>query len=509
MCQHIRKIKNKYTGQELYVPCGKCEACLQDKADKRAMRIVNQYPDDGTTEMFFCTLTYDDRFIPYIRKSDIMLALECNNIDSKSMSAFIDYSDEDPYTRTISVPIYRDFDVRWINATEERYNNTHRSLRRCNKGRFYIARTVPCSVNSYRSIGVFCSDDLKNLSIDSLPCLQSDSDKISVCYYADVQNFIKRLRINLKRNGFTFPISYFAASEYGNKTSRAHFHLVFFVPKGFYTQLKRACHKAWTYDYRLSRRCKFEQATHPASYVASYVNCGHNVPPLVRASKERPKVSYSFRFGTAKKHLSLPEVAKSFSRGDFRVYTEIVKDDTKSLFVSVLPQYVIRRYAPKCKGYCRLTTDSLYDIAAEPKKLYGYYKILGYNSPKDCHRDMVMLYNKQKEWINAGFNRYDFALFYSHAWALRSSVSYSLSHSDFDTPEKLHTYYYNIVDYYTGDILNSALDKTILQLPKNFAYEIDPNKFPDVCKKHIKSFQRYHYYKKCKHQNAIAFNDAE
>ena len=31
MCTNQRLIVNKYTGHELYVPCGKCEACQQGK----------------------------------------------------------------------------------------------------------------------------------------------------------------------------------------------------------------------------------------------------------------------------------------------------------------------------------------------------------------------------------------------------------------------------------------------------------------------------------------------
>lgn len=42
----------------------------------------------------------------------------------------------------------------------------------------------------------------------------------------DVQLFLKRLRINLKRKGYPFLIRYVAVGEYGKNTHRAHYHLL-------------------------------------------------------------------------------------------------------------------------------------------------------------------------------------------------------------------------------------------------------------------------------------------
>ena len=69
MCTHKRYTTNRYTGRRLLIPCGRCEACLQAKANRMAQRIRNSI---NTDEMAISvTLTYDEKFVPYILKSDI------------------------------------------------------------------------------------------------------------------------------------------------------------------------------------------------------------------------------------------------------------------------------------------------------------------------------------------------------------------------------------------------------------------------------------------------------
>lgn len=518
MCQHIHKVRNKYTGKELFVPCGKCEACLQDKADSRAMRIDNHYPDDGQTMMCMLTLTYDNAFVPYIRKSDILLALKLNKMEEKQMSAFIDYPDENPYDNTLTVPIYRDYDIRWNRSSEMRYTKTHKNLRFERDGVRFVANPYVVSYGSYRSIGELTSTDLTDLDIDKLPSMVVgyrdrkkeipiyDNDKVTVAYYPDLQKFFKRLRINLKRDGYSFPLSFYGCSEYGEQRSRAHFHVLLFFPKGYYEIVKRSCLKSWTYDYRTPKRCDFRSAVHPASYVASYVNCALSIPAFLKASKVKPKHSYSFRFGCGKADLSLSKVKESFDRRDFLVYREFVKDGVLTQTCNVLPSYVISRYAPKCKGYSRLTLNQRYDVASEPQRLSYYAKRLNYYGD-DWIRNYTMLINKRQQWLDAGYSRDDFAKFYAECWTLRASKSMILSHQNFDDVKKIFQYYFNIKDYYDNSVSHGVLDDILITNPPKIAYEVNPNYFDDVFNKHLRSYQRYHYYKKVKHVNAIAFQD--
>ena len=60
MCEHSKYVHNKYIHKSILVSCGKCSACLQQKANARAQRIRNH--NDGRLCLFL-TLTYDNRFV--------------------------------------------------------------------------------------------------------------------------------------------------------------------------------------------------------------------------------------------------------------------------------------------------------------------------------------------------------------------------------------------------------------------------------------------------------------
>ena len=69
MCTNCRYIFNRYIRKSILVPCGKCEACQQDKANKRAQRIRNNVQDGMLT--LFATFTYANDYLPYILRSDL------------------------------------------------------------------------------------------------------------------------------------------------------------------------------------------------------------------------------------------------------------------------------------------------------------------------------------------------------------------------------------------------------------------------------------------------------
>ena len=68
MCTNQREITNKYTGHKLYVKCGHCPACLQEKASYRVQRIkANDSPD---SEPLMVTLTYARHDCPYVKRDE-------------------------------------------------------------------------------------------------------------------------------------------------------------------------------------------------------------------------------------------------------------------------------------------------------------------------------------------------------------------------------------------------------------------------------------------------------
>lgn len=68
MCVNQRYIINPYTKRSLFVKCGKCPACLQEKAIHRVRRIKNTETD--ALDCMMVSLTYARGCAPYIDRSE-------------------------------------------------------------------------------------------------------------------------------------------------------------------------------------------------------------------------------------------------------------------------------------------------------------------------------------------------------------------------------------------------------------------------------------------------------
>ena len=71
MCTNLYKIRIR-GNREMYVKCGKCKACKQEKAIARANRIRADLRDDGTSLPLFVTLTYHNLYIPYFDYDELV-----------------------------------------------------------------------------------------------------------------------------------------------------------------------------------------------------------------------------------------------------------------------------------------------------------------------------------------------------------------------------------------------------------------------------------------------------
>ena len=60
-CLHPCIIKNKYTGDSVYVPCGTCEFCIHNKAIKAELKCNIQLASSKYCE--FVTLTYSTEYL--------------------------------------------------------------------------------------------------------------------------------------------------------------------------------------------------------------------------------------------------------------------------------------------------------------------------------------------------------------------------------------------------------------------------------------------------------------
>lgn len=92
-------------------------------------------------------------------------------------------------------------------------------------------RCVDCRLEYSRAWASRCVLESKNHDANSFITLTYDNDHLpedGSISKKEVQDFMKRLRINIKRSGYDKEIRYFACGEYGDKFSRPHYHLCIF-----------------------------------------------------------------------------------------------------------------------------------------------------------------------------------------------------------------------------------------------------------------------------------------
>lgn len=344
MCTNTKWITNKYTGRSVLVNCGHCAACQQEKANRRTARIHHESMLTGYVPLF-CTLTYTNGNIPYIYKSDL--------VDFASL----DESDFDTFSPNY-VPrylrVYRD-------------NVCRRTRVSSNYDMKYIKKYHPHCVDEILfDRNMF--DALNRTSYNQLHTLvNGHCDRVSVCLYSDVQDFIKRLKENLyrrygkERDSFR----YFVCTELGPKSGRAHVHGLFYVPSKEVETYRRAINEAWPFNGRSTQGRKIEIARNAASYVSSYVNRGSDFPPFFEAVF-KPTHHYSRTFGVVNSEFDLPVLLKKIQQGNITYTITSFKQGTPVKLELPVPEYVINRYFPRFKGYYLLNDAKVFELLSRP-----------------------------------------------------------------------------------------------------------------------------------------------
>lgn len=325
MCTNIKEITNKYTGQQLYVECGKCEACLQKKADIRANKIRNNSDNDHVC--LFYHLTYANIFAPYIKKSDLKVG--CSG----------------------DVPVYRDASIRWVYSPD-----IHTTYKKITLG------TVQLDTYHY--------DDLKQSEFNML--YEFQPNKVSVLYYPDIQRFFKRMRINLQRNekykgllSSEEHFKMFVAGEYGETFQRAHNHILQWVPRfrndiNIFNKWRQLVIDCWQYALDFVTAERFEYAINAASYASSYVNCSQDISPFLRKYDFKPYWHYSQDFGLALDSFSISKIFEAIDNGNFEYHVQYLRKDKTLASADVpYPSYVCNRYFPKFKGLYKLSYSDI------------------------------------------------------------------------------------------------------------------------------------------------------
>lgn len=354
MCTNMKWVYNKYTGDRILVSCGRCKSCLQEKAQRRAKRIRDEISDDNLC--LFVTLTYDRFSCPYVKHEDV------NN-------------------ELLPLPIYRDCEVR-------RDPVSHRLSRKY-----------------HPNIVAYLEQPYYDVRHTWLPYLkQTTGNKVGVCIFKDVQDFNKRLRINLKRK-FNYDGKYrvFNTFEYGERTFRPHIHLLMFIPNNAYEIFRNAIVESWPFAFRRRTLDNVQIARNAAEYVASYVNCGSKFPLFIKANFP-PKHSFSQGLGTNCPAFQLDKILECADRADVSYHLQTFVNGSPSSVNLPIPQYVINRYFPLFKGYSRLNADEIFNLLSSVSSLSSFYEQL---NKIDCNR-----YRTQNK-LNLPFRQKENMIYYT------------------------------------------------------------------------------------------------
>lgn len=381
MCLFPSYVYNKYIRKHILTDCGHCSACLQQKASRRANRI--RYNASPETIALFFTLTYDNNSVPYIDLRDSRISLS----DITALSSY---------------------DIR------------------------SLGRGVLESVDTIDDPLLIYPEDLKSSSPTRYRTLNNFpySSCVGVCWYPDIQNFFKRLRINLLRHyNYEKKFTYFACSEYGGQTLRPHFHGLIFIEPSAEDLFRCAIVESWPYADSDRTREFIEVARDCASYVASYVNGNAFISRTFSGSRLfHQKHSYSHGFGASIDSFRLTKILENADRGAMCFNREVLIDGIRSYATLPVPSYVINRYFPKFKGFSRLPIDSLRVVLWCPSHLIRFRELLDY-SDADLHRIMVSLNNAFARYhAVTGKNRMDFAIDFERVWRCHYHTSNRLLH---------------------------------------------------------------------------------
>lgn len=472
MCTNGRFIFNRYSRKRVFVRCGKCEACRQERANAATTRIRNN-ASSGTIALFI-TLTYANDYVPYIYRSDL-----------------VGYGD---------LKIYRHADIRII------YDNFNGYRYKKDIG--------------IRVIGQVDQFDIDCSRVNTLHHLNGlGHDYIGVCWYKDIQDFYKRLRQTLIRKyHVTNNFSYFTCSEYGSQSQRPHFHALLFIQRDDEAAFRNAIPEAWPYADKARTSEYIEISRDAASYVASYVASNSSLHEVLQVDYFKQKHSSSKDFGVVLDCFSLTSILQKIDNRDLQYYRSTKYDGTSSVASLPIPLYVLHRYFPVCKGFGWLAPCQLRAILLDPQKVGDILTDLDINliykrdvydfdrfdncfvhgltlvhyvpvrrtcklinpiynfSPKETYQIYVRLEHAYQRFYNeTGLSRYDYAFYYERVYSIYHSMILKLSHEDIMMVDEYSDFYENAFEVFD----NNAIAPTL----SNLKLQLDPNQRVDVVSK--------------------------
>lgn len=366
-CLYPKLIVNKYTGDQLQVPCNDCVACYNNRSSHWTA-LCNMHEADFKFCMMV-TLTYDDDHVPYVIperhfdnegsiwytfRTDSSERFGCKYLDD---DVFMDVKTNDTYVCCPSKPNF---------------------------------------------------DDLQYIILKS-----NNDGKLNVLCKRDFQLFFKRLRKYL--SNFLSPdeqekISYFGIGEYGPVHFRPHGHfLLYFNEWSTLRELPRALYKAWKFGnihYTLSRgEC--------GSYCSSYLNSFTRLPSFFKYKAFRPFQVHSAHFA-----LSYYENDKKalYALEPRAIIEHVRKIGDREKNISVWRTFN-SVFFPKCRGFSKQSYTGLcrlYTCYSEVSKHYGETSIskLAWFVCTDTSGHFDYIFKRDNKYFQESLSKLDFVLPY-------------------------------------------------------------------------------------------------
>ena len=336
-CEHPRIIKNKYTGEPVYVECGVCPHCLISRSD--AKRNLCDYEKWNRKYCYFVTLTYNSQYVPKMAlepitdyEFDYPIGKNWPAVRSQLRTRMLldpRVKKEDSrqvinmYTCKVNFPYIdehlRDIYASCAAATEFRnnYKPVYQSL-----ARPYILRTIPrmSKLQNFKDVQreelVWISPEQAEMLKKKSKCEGNDNafpqfkGLLKYVNYRDYQLFAKRFRKYLfTKIGSYEKISSYVVSEYSPKTFRPHFHILFFFDSDEVAKnIRQAVFQSWKLG-RVDTQLARDSA---GSYVSGYLNSVVSLPGIftdVSFTKNKSRFSKLFGYESFRKTIEVPEQA--------------------------------------------------------------------------------------------------------------------------------------------------------------------------------------------------------
>ena len=336
-CENPRIIKNKYTGEPVYVECGVCPHCLISRSDSK--RNLCDYEKWNRKYCYFVTLTYNSQYVPkmaLVPIEDYEFDYPIGNNWPAVRSQLLTRMLLDPrvkkedngelinmFTCKVNFP-YIDEHLKSIYdscavAAEFRKNYKPKYT---SPARPYILRTIPrmSKLHNFKDVQreelVWMSPEMVEKLKKKCKCEGNDNafpqfkGLLKYVNYRDYQLFAKRFRKYLfTRIGLYEKISSYVVSEYSPKTFRPHFHILFFFDSDEVAKnIRQAVFQSWKLG-RVDTQLARDSA---GSYVSGYLNSLVSLPGIftdVPFTKNKSRFSKLFGYESFRKTVEVPEQA--------------------------------------------------------------------------------------------------------------------------------------------------------------------------------------------------------